>query len=147
MSEQAAPAEGGGIPPAVAGPEGTPGATEQQATQQEIDWQQRYQNLQPEYTRATQRVSLYEQMLTAEDADTRRQAAEQLGYEFAEEDEPQQPETPDDPLTAYGARLEALEQHLVERDQAAQDEQYAQQVRAVVDERLDALQIPKDDQD
>ena len=39
--------------PAVAGPEGTPGTAEQ-AEQAEIDWQKRYQHLQPEYTRVTQ---------------------------------------------------------------------------------------------
>jgi hypothetical protein len=145
MSEQAAPAEGG-TPPAVAGPEGTPGAAEQQTTQQEIDWQDRYQHLQPEYTRATQQNRLYEQMLTAEDPDTRREAAAQLGYEFADEEEPV-PDADEDPIAAYGERLGRLEQSLAEQDQEREDDAYAAQVRAVVDERLDGLGIPKDDQD
>lgn len=145
MSEQAAPAEGG-PPPAVAGPEGTPGAAEQQAQQQGVDWEDRYQHLQPEYTRATQQNRLYEQMLTAEDADTRRQAAEQLGYEFADDEEPD-PGPNEDPLVAYDQRLERLEQSLAEQDQDRETEAYAAQLRGVIDERLGQLGIAKDDQD
>jgi len=153
MSEQAAPAEGGTTPPAVAGPEGTPGTAEQQATQEQqaVDWQDRYQHLQPEYTRVTQEnATLREQveyahsLLSSDDPDTRRAAAEALGYVL--EDEPQ-PGVNEDPLEQFGERLGRIEESLTQRQQDAEDEAYAEQVRAVVDERLSGLGIPEDDQD
>lgn len=151
MSEQSAPEQG---TPAVAGPEGTPGTAEQQVTQAETDWQDRYQHLQPEYTRVTQEVAelrrqqeLYEQLLSAEDADTRREIAEQLGYVLEEDEETQTGDPEEDPLSQFGERLGRVEQSLSARDQEREDAAYAEQVRAVVDERLGQLQIPKDDQD
>lgn len=57
-----------------------------QGTEQQTNWQERYENLQPEFTRATQAVSQYEQLIGAlqsEDPDTRLQAAQVLGLELA----------------------------------------------------------------
>jgi hypothetical protein len=152
MSEQAGPAEGGTTPPAVAGPEGTPGTAEQETTQQEIDWQNRYQHLQPEYTRSQQEnAQLREQiehahaLLSSEDPDTRRAAAEALGYEFQEEQP--DPDPNEDPLSHLDERLGRIEQSLSAREQEAQDDAYAEQVRGIVDERLSTLGIPEADQD
>jgi hypothetical protein len=152
MSEQAGPAEGGTTPPAVAGPEGTPGTAEQETTQQEIDWQNRYQHLQPEYTRSQQEnAQLREQiehahaLLSSEDPDTRRAAAEALGYEFQEEQP--DPDPNEDPLSHLDERLGRIEQSLSAREQEAQDDAYAEQVRGIVDERLSTLGIPEQDQD
>jgi hypothetical protein len=136
--------------PAVAGPEGTPGTAEQ--TQAEIDWQKRYADLQPEYTRTTQRLAelerqqeLYDLLISTEDPDTRRQVAERLGYALDEADP--QPDEDTDPLVAYDERLARLEQTLTAREQQEQQAVHAAEVRAVVDERLDTLGIDKDDQD
>lgn len=60
--------------------------------QPDTNWQERYQNLQPEYTRATQEAAQYRQVVEAlrsDDPEVRAQAAEHLGLEFdAEEQEP-----------------------------------------------------------
>jgi hypothetical protein len=151
MSEQGTPTEG---TPAVAGPEGTPGAAEQATEQAEIDWQDRYQHLQPEYTRVTQENAqlrevqeLYELLLSSDDPDTRREVATQLGYMLDDEDQDQSNEDSEDPLAAYDERLGRLEQSHAEREQEQADAAYAAQVREVVDEQLDALELDADDQD
>src|SRR5262245_41465507 len=148
MSEQGTPLEG---TPAVAGPEGTPGTAEQAP---QIDWQDRYQHLQPEYTRATQenaelrqRQELYDLMLSTDDADIRREAAQALGYELAE-DETQDYDDADNPFAAYDERIARLEQSTQARDQEAADAEYAVQVRQIVDQQLNDLEgLDKDDQD
>ena len=85
MSDQS-PTPGDG----VAGPEPGTGTTEQA----QVDWQKRYSDLQPEYTRATQELAdlrrnqeLYDLLISTDDADTRRQIAEALGYQLQEEPE------------------------------------------------------------
>ena len=52
MSGQLDAAAGDAAPPVVAGPDGTGEA--ERAAQAEVDWQKRYSDLQPEYTRTTQ---------------------------------------------------------------------------------------------
>jgi hypothetical protein len=136
----------------VAGPESGTGTAEQQA-QAEVDWQKRYTDLQPEYTRATQELAelrrqqeLYDLLVSTDDADTRRQIAEQLGYVLDEE--PDEPELdPEDPFAHYDERLGRIEQSLTQRQQEEQDATYAAEVRRKVDARLDQLGLDKDDQD
>jgi hypothetical protein len=149
MSGQMDAAAADAAPPVVAGPNGTGEA--EQAAQAEVDWQKRYADLQPEYTRTTQEVAdlkrqqeLYDVLISTNDPDTRRMVAEQLGYVL--EDEPDATED-DDPLSAYDRRLAALESQTAEREQQEANDQYAQQVRAAVDERLNQLGIDKADQD
>jgi hypothetical protein len=147
MSEQAGPDLGA---PAVAGPEGTPGTAEPDETA--VDWQKRYAELQPEYTRATQEAAelrrqqeMYELLLSSEDADTRREVAEQLGYQF---DEPQpEPDLEADPYAVYDERLGKLEAALSQRQQEELDAQQTAQMRSVVDERLGRLGMDPEDQD
>src|ERR1044072_6145045 len=98
MSDQQAPPEAD--TPAVAGPTEAPGTQEQPQT----DWEKRYQDLQPEYTRATQRLSeleqqqkWYELAMTTDDPDTHRQALQHLGYDVPDDD------VEDDDPTAYEA--------------------------------------------
>jgi hypothetical protein len=128
--------------PAAAGPEGT-GAAEQA----EVDWQKRYSDLQPEYTRSTQRLreledreALYQLYLTAEDADTQRQALEQLGYELPEEEEFAEPVEYEDPYEELLVRQQALEQRIAQRDQADQETQENALIRAITDERMAAIE-------
>ena len=136
--------------PAVAGPEG-PGTAEQ-GQQAEIDWQKRYVDLQPEYTRATQEAAelrrqqeLYDLLLSTDDADTRRQAAAELGYVLDEEE--QSPDPDEDPYVAVDERLGRVEQTLSAQEQREADEAYAAQVRQAVDAELDTLSLDKADQD
>jgi hypothetical protein len=148
MSEQDGPEP----TPAVAGPEGAPGSAEA-TEQQEIDWQKRYGDLQPEYTRVTQenaelrrQQEMYDYLLSTEDPDTRRAIAEELGY-VLEEEETDEYEPEEDPLVAYDQRLGRLEQTEAEREQEQAEQAYAAQVREIVDEQLDALELDRDDQD
>lgn len=150
MSGQLDAAAAEAAPPVVAGPDGTGEA--ENAAQAEVDWQKRYSDLQPEYTRATQenaelrrQQELYDVLISTNDPDTRRMVAEQLGYVL--EDEPTEEAEEDDPLAAYERRIAALESRGAEREREEADAQYAQQVRAAVDERLDQLGIDKADQD
>jgi hypothetical protein len=134
--------------PGVAGPAGTA----EEAAQAEVDWQKRYADLQPEYTRATQELAelrrqqeLYDLMISTDDADTRRQVAERLGYVLEEEPEP--PDPNEDPFARYDERLGRLEESLTQKEQNERDAAYAQEVRTQVDAQLDTLGLDKDDQD
>lgn len=142
MADQQVPAPQEQETPAAAGPEGT-GAAEQA----EVDWRKRYSDLQPEYTRTTQRVRemedrerWYELALTSEDADTRRQAVEALGY-MLEEQEEASSETADyeDPYLALLDRQERIEQRLSERDRTEQEAQENALIGVASNERLAEL--------
>jgi hypothetical protein len=138
----------------VAGPESGTGTAEQDH-EAAVDWQKRYADLQPEYTRATQELAelrrqqeLYDLLVSTDDADTRRQVAERLGYTFEEEPEEANPDIdPEDPFAVYDERLGRIEQSLTQRQQEEQDATYAAEVRRKVDARLDQLGLDKDDQD
>lgn len=137
--------------PAVAGPEGTPGAADGQPPYGDPNdpyekryndlraWTDRVSNeaaeLRQEREQWQQHQGLYDLMLNADDEDTRRQAAEALGYEFEEE---QQAE-PDDPFQTLNERLERIEQAQTQRQDAESEREYAQAVRGVIDERLEEL--------
>lgn len=150
MSEQApAPQD----TPAVVGPEGTPDTAEQ--TQQEIDWQRRYVDLQPEYTRATQRTreleqrqEYYELALTSDDPDTRRQAIEALGYAYEDSDESPNEPVYEDPYDSLRADMDAVRADLAQRDRAQQEAQENALIGALTQERLQALDgLATEDQD
>lgn len=147
MSEQQPPAPQDTA--AVAGPNEAPGAAQEQAPQ-EHNWQERYEHLQPEYTRTTQqlkeleqRQQWYELLVTSDDPDTRRQAAEVLGYQLPEEQdsfEEQEPAEYEDPYDQLRKELDELRQWRDQTTQSTQEEQQAQLIRAVTDERLQALE-------
>ena len=121
MSDQQAPPEAD--TPAVAGPTEAPGTQEQPQT----DWEKRYQDLQPEYTRATQRLSeleqqqkWYELAMTTDDPDTHRQALQHLGYDVPEEDpEDVDPTAYDEP--AHDPRLDEIVAWKEQQEQAARE--------------------------
>jgi len=107
MSDQQAPAEQD--TPAVAGPEQAPGTAQEQPQEDLSVYKERYHNLQPEYTRATQERAELQQWkewaelaLTTDDLDTQRQALTRLGYDIPDEVEDVEPaewtdEPPHDP--------------------------------------------------
>lgn len=150
MSDQQAP---GATPDtsAVAGPNAASGAAE------DIDWQaralaaeDRYGNLQPEYTRVTQReAELREQLqyhntlLTSEDEDTRRQALEALGYEVPDPE----PQVYEDPTERIAAQVSTLAERLDTAEQAQRQEQEQALMNSVTFERLNAIEgLAKEDQ-
>jgi hypothetical protein len=152
MADQQAPVPEGQDTPAAAGPEGT-GAAEQA----EVDWQKRYSDLQPEYTRTSQEAAELrnwrqwaELAFTSEDADTRRQALEALGYQVEEpEEEPvDQAAEYEDPYEHLLTRQEQVEQRLAEREQAEQEARENALIKAYTDERLAQLDgLSEEDQD
>ena len=121
MSDQQAPPEAD--TPAVAGPTEAPGTQEQPQT----DWEKRYQDLQPEYTRATQRLSeleqqqkWYELAMTTDDPDTHRQALQHLGYDVPDEEaEDVDPTAYDEP--AHDPRLDEIVAWKEQQEQAARE--------------------------
>lgn len=150
MSDQQAPPSGD--TPAVAGPEQAPGTAQEQP---QVDWEKRYQDLQPEYTRTTQQLreleqqkQWYELAVTSADPDTQRQALEALGYELPEEHEEPEPAEYQDPYEELLARQQALEQRIAQGDQTRQQEQEANLIREIADERLSRLEgLAPEDQD
>ena len=99
------------LEPCCCRPRGDTRHSRAETEQAEIDWQKRYSDLQPEYTRVSQeppnsgaQQELYDALLSTDDADTRRAIAEELGYQL--EDDETEPDPDEDPLEQYGQRLE-----------------------------------------
>jgi hypothetical protein len=148
MSDQQAPPVAD--TPAVAGPDQAPGTAQEQP---EVNWEKRYQDLQPEYTRTTQQLREYEERnrlydlaMTAEDEDTRRQALEALGYEIPEAEDPE-PAEYEDPYEELRSRQERLEQQFQQDQQATREQIEGQLISELATERLTALGVPEADHD
>ena len=148
MSEQQAPRPED--TPAVAGPEGTPGAQEQPPYGDPNDpYEKRYNDLRSWTDRVSQESAdlrqqqedwqrereLYQLMNFAEDEDTRRQAAQALGFEFEQEDS-NEPAYYEDPYDAQSARMDALEQQWAERQLQEKEQSDVALMRAITDERM-----------
>jgi hypothetical protein len=133
--------------PAVAGPEQAPGTAQEQP--QDVDWKQRYDNLQPEYTRTTQRLTelesreqLFEIALTSEDPDTQRQALERLGFELPPEEDPEGPEPIyDDPVEELRAQQQQLEERLNQTDTSQREAAQFDYLSDYIDEQVEELGI------
>lgn len=110
--------------------EGTPAAGE--STEQETtDWQKRYSDLHPEYTRATQALSQREQeaaawqaLATSDDPEYRQQAADFLGVQLEEDDE----DTPDEFEDPTAKELALTRKELQELKEWRQEQEAAAQV-------------------
>jgi hypothetical protein len=143
MSEQQAPAQQD--TPAVAGPNEAPGAAQEQPPYGDPSdpAEKRYSDLRSWTDRVAQEVSelrpykdqvtelqqkaqWYELLVTSDDPDTRRQAAEVLGYELPEE-EGFEPAEYDDPTDSLRSEVTELRQRY-EQDQQAAQEAYEGQV-------------------
>lgn len=95
MSDQQAPPNGD--TPAVAGPTEAPGTQDQQQATAD-PYEKRYNDLRPEFDRATQERAELQQWkewaelaLTTEDTDTQRQALQRLGFDVPDEIEDIEP--------------------------------------------------------
>jgi len=127
MSDQQAPQNGD--TPAVAGPTEAPGTQEQQQAAAD-PYEKRYNDLRPEFDRATQeRAELAqwkewaELALTTNDADTQRQALERLGFPVPEDDfedeEPAEWTDGEDPVADLRAQIAEERQWRQNLEQAA----------------------------
>lgn len=125
------PGEGGS-------PEGTP-ATESTEDSQtsDIDWQERYANLQPAYTQATQEAAALRQVIDlARQGDT--EAREYLGWDTPADTEPDDGEsTSDDRLAQLEQQFQEQEEQRRQAEQEAQLEEAAERFYSVEFERLD----------
>lgn len=148
MSEQQPPAPQDTA--AVAGPDEAPGTAESTPQDDLAAYKQRYDNLQPEYTRATQRVKeleqqhqWYELLVTSDDPDTRRQAAQALGYELPEEEGLEEEFSPaeyDDPVEELRTRQQQLEERLNQEQEAMRMAEQGALIREYVDERMNQFE-------
>jgi hypothetical protein len=133
MSEQQTPPETEERTDAANTPEGT--------GEPEVNWQEKYTNLEADHTRAAQEAAQYRRLiegLHSEDPDTRLQAAQALGLEFQEEEEPV--DEFGDPIEDIRRELEGLKGTLTERDQQAQQAAQEQRDIEVIGQGLTALQ-------
>lgn len=113
MPEEQAPVQDTPEAPEEAAPEGTPADTQAPET----NWEERYSNLQPEYTRVSQEAAQYRQIIDlARQGDP--EALNALGLEPAETDTEEEPEY-EDP----DERIGRIEQVLYERMQQEQQQQ------------------------
>jgi len=122
MSDQQAPATPD--TPAVAGPNEAPGTQDQQQVTAD-PYEKRYNDLRPEFDRATQERAELAQWkewaqlaLTTEDADTQRQALQHLGFDVPEEVEDIEPAEYED---TYDPRLDELVAWKQAQEQAAKE--------------------------
>ena len=124
MSDQQAPAQPD--TPAVAGPNEAPGTQEQQQVTAD-PYEKRYNDLRPEFDRATaERAELaqwkeWAQLaLTTEDADTQRQALQRLGFDVPDEIEDVEPAEYEETY-AQDPRLDELVAWKQAQEQAARE--------------------------
>jgi hypothetical protein len=124
MSDQQAPQNGD--TPAVAGPTEAPGTQEQQQATAD-PYEKRYNDLRPEFDRATaERAELAqwkqwaELALTTEDTDTQRQALQHLGFDIPDEVEDLEPAEYEDQYV-QDPRLDELWQWREDQKKQAQD--------------------------
>jgi hypothetical protein len=119
--------------------ESTPTPTEGHGAE-ETNWEKRYSDLQPAYTKASQEAaelrSWKESLLS--DPDTQRQLLEELGYELGDDESIEPAEEPD-PITALHKDVETLKMAKLEMEQAAQvkwvEENVEQRLKAIGDQR------------
>lgn len=126
---------------------GTPATPDpQQGTPEDastVDWQKRYSDLQPEYTRATQEASelrQYQEAMEALQNDPEAQKAffaelvDTYGVDALNEWLPddEEPES-DDPLSAFDSRLQAIEHAESQREASAQAAQLEAQLNTEID--------------
>ncbi len=156
MSDQQAPPANGDTP-AVAGPTEAPG-TAQDQPQDGAGYEQRYKDLQAEYTRSQQtlkelqeRDQWHRALVTSDDPDIHRQAIDILGYEPPDDDEIGEGEFEEfdgdtDEITQLRQQLDELKAW---KDSLGQEQQQAQENEFIGEwshAQLDELGIPREDE-
>lgn len=125
----------------------TPVQTEQVEPSQDtesVNWQERYENLQPEFTRTTQEKAQLEELVNAlqsDDPELRAAAAEAIGFELPDDDDDD--DDWEDPDERRIAQLEQTQQQLAEWAQEREENQNLEQYYEYVDDKLDEVVAPK----
>ena len=123
--EGAAPVANADAPPV----EETPG--------NDTDWQKRYSDLQPEYTRASQEAAEYRRLIqAAQQGDP--DAISRLGFEIADGETDDTPEY-EDPYEKLQGEIAELRQWREEQQQQSQQEQLLQQAEQHIQSEISAI--------
>jgi len=124
--------------PPAAPEEGTPVPPEPQGSEPEIDYQKRFEDLQPELTKAQQQNAEFRRLYEAAQ-EGHPEALELLGIE-----QPGQPTDDDenyiDPDEQRWAEFDQLKEHLSQRDEEQEQAQIYEQEAAHIDDALDSLE-------
>lgn len=127
--------------------EPTPGGTPAEVN----EYQQRYENLRPQYDRTMQELQSLRQQHEAlrNDPDAQRAFLAELGYQV--EDDPADAALYDDPVSALRAELDEIKQTQAQRDQQAQMEQQMRAGEAHISNAIQAIDssrpAPLDDEE
>lgn len=99
----------------------------------EVDWRKRYEDLQPDYTRKSQRLSELDRLLEGQDEDTFRTLMSQYGYEVADDgtidtdpEDTLDEEEPYDEAPAADPRVEKLLEWQARMEQAIGQQRFAE---------------------
>lgn len=125
----------------------TPAAPDQGQAQPSVNWEAQYNELRPEYTRATQRLSEYEQLFEAlQDPEHQAEILSQLGLELDTGPGDEGIEDPDEWVDPLEQKYNELEQELEglksEREleaQQAQEEELLEMRDAYIDDALEYI--------
>lgn len=102
-----------------------------------IDWEKRYSDLQPEYTRATQEASQYRRIIeAARQGDA--EALEFLGLDLADTDDDDSDFDADEPISKAEFQ-DFLRQQQEQQELAAQEAEWEQRAEEHVDETLNKI--------
>lgn len=115
-------------------------ATPAGGTEDTINWEQRYHDLHPEFTRKAQRLAQFEDALEglhSDDPDTRMAAAQALGIELAEDEDAS---LLDDPSQELQQRLARIEQAYAMDAQAREAQQAEQRDLEIIGQGLKTIQ-------
>jgi hypothetical protein len=107
------------------------GTQQEQQNQQETDWQKRYDDLHPAFTRASQEAAQLRQWQeqVRNDPVAQRQFLQELGYDV--QDPEPDPSLNDDPVASLQARLDAMEAaQQTAAQQQAEQQQMAEAMQA-----------------
>ena len=133
MSDKSVQAPVEDTPADLPGPDnGTPGT--------EVNWQERYEHLQPEYTRASQEAAEYRRLITAaQQGDA--EAISLLGFEITDSEPDDTPEYDEyDPTAELIARLERLEQGISQREAQEQEQELLARAEQHIQSEVAGLQ-------
>lgn len=122
-------------------PQEAPDAEVQQTeTPEDVNWQERYENLHPEFTRKSQELADYERLFEAlQDPEQAPELLEQLGYQPVDDNE-EFDEEGYDPYEELRGEVEALKEARTAEEQEAAQEDFLEAEFAYIDDQLAGLE-------
>lgn len=112
------------------------------ATQAEIDWQKRYEDLRPEFDRKSQAAAEYERLVSGDDPDRLKEILDKYGYALDEDDPDPDPDPADtaDPVKdprvdELAKKQQAFEEWQQQQVEAQAKQQFAEDLQAEAGDR------------